>query len=201
MALLFITHDLSVVRHMADRIVVMYLGKVAETGSTADIFDRPNHPYTEALLAASPDVLEGEEEDAAMLALEGSVPDPAHPPQGCRFHTRCPVATPVCGWELDDVVRWLEDQEGIFDRIAAVERTDAFAGTLAFEDEDSANALAGALRTDDVPQAMRAALERLEVSGTSVRIGFKPVDEVILTDRGPGHAAACVLDELPGGVD
>lgn len=198
---LFITHDLSVVRHMADRIVVMYLGRVAETGSTADIFDRPNHPYTEALLAASPDVLEGEEEDAAMLALEGSVPDPAHPPQGCRFHTRCAVATPVCGWELDDVVRWLEDQEGIFDRIAAVERTDAFAGTLSFEDDESANALAGALRTDDVPSAMRTALERLEVSGTSVRIGFKPVEEVQLTVRGPGHEAACVLAELPDQTD
>ncbi len=194
---LFITHDLSVVRHMADRIVVMYLGRVAETGSTADIFDRPNHPYTEALLAASPDVLEGEEEEASMQALEGSVPDPARPPQGCRFHTRCPVATPVCGWELDDVVLWLQDQEGMFDRIAGVERSDAFAGTLEFEDEESANALAAALRADGVPSAMRAALERLEVSDTSVHIGFQPVDEVALTVRGPGHEAACVLDELP----
>ena len=198
---LFISHDLSVVRHMADRIVVMYLGRVAETGSTEDIFDRPNHPYTEALLAASPDVLEGEEGDAGMQALEGSVPDPAHPPQGCRFHTRCPVATPVCGWELDDVVRWLQDQEGMFDRIAGVERDDAFSGTLAFEDEESANALAGALRTDDVPSAMRSALQRLEVSGTSVHLGFKPVDEVMLTQRGPGHEAACVLDALPGAAD
>ena len=196
---LFITHDLSVVRHMADRIVVMYLGKVAEAGSTDVIFGDPSHPYTDALLGASPDVTESA--DVPMRSLEGSVPDPARPPQGCRFHTRCPVATPVCGWELDDVVRWLQDQEGMFDRIADVEREDAFSGTLAFEDEESANALAGALRTDDVPSAMRSALERLEVSGTTVHIGFKPVDEVMLTQRGPGHEAACVLDALPDATD
>ena len=181
---MLITHDLSVVRHMADRIVVMYLGKVAEAGSTDVIFGDPSHPYTDALLGASPDVTESA--DVPMRSLEGSVPDPARPPQG---------------WELDDVVRWLQDQEGMFDRIAGVERDDAFSGTLAFEDEESANALAGALRTDDVPSAMRSALQRLEVSGTSVHLGFKPVDEVMLTQRGPGHEAACVLDALPGAAD
>ncbi|MDH3248125.1 MAG: ABC transporter ATP-binding protein [Acidimicrobiia bacterium] len=193
---LFITHDLSVVRHMADRIVVMYLGRVAETGSTADIFGHPNHPYTEALLAASPDVLEGEEE-SSMQALEGSVPDPARPPQGCRFHTRCPVATPICGWELDDVVLWLQDQEGLFDEIAGVERRDPFSGELTFQNEGAAATLAEAIRTGPVPDAMRTALERLEVKGRTVHIAFNPVDEVMLTRRGPGHEAACVLDELP----
>ena len=196
---LFITHDLSVVRHMADRIVVMYLGKVAEAGSTEVIFDDPSHPYTDALLGASPDVSEGA--DVPMRSLEGSVPDPARPPQGCRFHTRCPVATPECGWELDDVVRWLQDQEGMFDQIADVERTDAFTGMLEFEDEAAANALAAALRSEDVPSAMRSALDRLEVSGKRVHIGFRPVDEVVLTVRGPGHEAACVLDALPDVVD
>ncbi|HEX2256408.1 MAG TPA: ABC transporter ATP-binding protein, partial [Afifellaceae bacterium] len=92
LAYLFITHDLSVVRHMADRIVVMYLGKVAEAGETATIFQRPQHPYTEALLAAKPDL--SEDSEAEMVALEGSVPDPARPPQGCRFHTRCALVTP-----------------------------------------------------------------------------------------------------------
>jgi peptide/nickel transport system ATP-binding protein len=88
LAYLFITHNLSVVRHMADRIVVMYLGKVAEAGDTTAIFERPEHPYTEALLAASPELTD--DPQAAMRTLEGSVPDPARPPQGCRFHTRCP---------------------------------------------------------------------------------------------------------------
>ncbi len=193
---LFITHDLSVVRHMADQIVVMYLGKVAEAGATADIFEHPNHPYTEALLAASPDI--SDDADLPMRPLEGTVPDPARPPQGCRFHTRCPVATPVCGWELDDVVRWLQDQEGLFDTIEDVERTDEFSGTLGFEDEASAQALAEAVRTGPVPGPMKQALETLEVTERKVTIRFTPVDEVLLTARGEGHVAACVLNELPG---
>ena len=196
---LFITHDLSVVRHVADRIVVMYLGRVAEAGATADIFERPNHPYTEALLAASPDITEAA--DVPMRPLEGTVPDPARPPQGCRFHTRCPVATPICGWELDDVVRWLQDQEGLFDSIEDVERADEFTGTLGFSDEGSAMALAQAIRTGPVPDAMRQALQELEVRDSKVHIRFQPVDEVQLTSRGPGHVAACVLDELPSPPD
>ncbi len=177
---------------MADRVVVMYLGKVAEAGPTTNLFAGPHHPYTEALLAASPDVSEGPEVE--MRPLEGTVPDPARPPQGCRFHTRCPVATPVCGWELDDVVRWLQDQEGMFDRIEGVERETEFSGSLSFEDEDSARALAAALNDGQIPASMKAALERLEVEERTVRIGFTPVSEVSLTSRGPAHEAACVLD-------
>ena len=192
---LFITHNLSVVRHMADRIVVMYLGKVSEAGDTQSIFERPEHPYTEALLAASPDLRD--DPDAAMITLEGSVPDPARPPQGCRFHTRCPAVTPICGWEIDDVVRWLEAREGMFDALAGVSPESAFAATLSFEDAGSAERLAAALRSDAVPAPMRAALEMLAVDGRAVRIAFRPVDEVQLTRRGPDHIAACVLDRGP----
>ncbi|NNC39088.1 MAG: ABC transporter ATP-binding protein [Acidimicrobiia bacterium] len=192
---LFITHDLSIVRHMADRIVVMYLGKVAEAAPTNELFERPNHPYTAALLAASPDV--SDDSDVPMPPLEGSVPDPARPPQGCRFHTRCPVATPACGWELDDVVRWLQDEEGVFDRLKGVERTDEFGGSLEFADEDSANLLADALRSDRVPVAMREAIDQLHVNERVVEIRFHPVTEVTLTSRGPGHEAACVYEALP----
>lgn len=193
---LFITHDLSVIRHMADRIVVMYLGKVAEEGSTARIFDSPSHPYTRALLDASPDV--DDDPDAPLSTLEGSVPDPARPPSGCRFHTRCPLATPQCGWEVDDVVRWLDDAEGMFDRLTGIERQDAFTAALAFADDASAAHLAGTLRTEAVPAAMRQAMTELVHDGASVRIRFEPVPEVVLTPRGPDHVAACVLDELPG---
>ncbi len=192
LAYLFITHNLAVVRHIADRIVVMYLGKVVEAGDTAAIFERPQHPYTRALLAASPDLFEDRE--AEMRTLEGSVPDPAHPPQGCRFHTRCPVATPACGWEVDDVVRWLENREGMFDALAAVERASPFAASLAFDDEASAAALAAALRSESVPAPMRMAMEALEEHGREVRIRFRAVDEVRLRERAPGHVAACVLD-------
>jgi oligopeptide/dipeptide ABC transporter ATP-binding protein len=192
---LFVTHDLSVVRHMADRIVVMYLGRVTEAGSTEAIFESPFHPYTEALLLASPDVSEDEESEG-FRGLEGSVPDPARPPQGCRFHTRCVYATPACGWEIDDVVLRLEDIPGMFDRLVGVERRSAFDADLRFDDQASAQALARTIRTE-APDAMQMAMEVLEVADSSVHIRFGEVDEVRLTGRGPGHEAACILDRLP----
>ncbi|MGI9647861.1 MAG: oligopeptide/dipeptide ABC transporter ATP-binding protein, partial [Acidimicrobiia bacterium] len=191
LAYLFITHDLSVVRHMADRIVVMYVGRVAEAGPTGTIFEQPEHPYTDALLASSPDV---DQETAELQTLEGSIPDPARPPQGCRFHTRCPVATPICGWEVDDTIRWLEDVDEMFDSLSGVTRESPYDAWLGFEDDHSAARLAAALQSDAVPAAMRAALEQVTVDGSRIRIEFAPVDEVTLTARGPDHIAACVLD-------
>jgi peptide/nickel transport system ATP-binding protein len=191
---LFITHDLSVVRHMADRIVVMYVGRVAEAGPTGQLFASPAHPYTRALLQASPDLFD---DGAGFRGLEGTVPDPARPPAGCRFHTRCPLVTADCGWEVDDVVRWLEDHTGMFDELAGVARDSAFAATLTFGSDDAAQRLAAALRSDAVPQAMRDALERADATGTHVDVAFRPVDDVELTPRGPDHHAACVLDDLP----
>lgn len=192
---LFITHDLSVVRHMADRVVVMYLGKVAEAGSTGDIFSDARHPYTEALLLASPDVEESPGAD--LVALEGSVPDPARPPQGCRFHTRCPVVTPSCGWEVDDVVRWLEDEPGMFDALTDVTRTDPFTADLIFSDESAAASLVTVLRSEQMPEPARQALLEVKQGATRVHVAFQPVPEVELTIRGPGHIAACVLDRAP----
>lgn len=191
---LFVTHDLSVVRHMADRIVVMYLGRVSENGSTDDLFESPHHPYTEALLKASPDLDEDEEQDG-FRGLEGSVPDPARPPQGCRFHTRCVYATPICGWEIDDVVLRLEETPGLFDRLEGVERRSPFDADLRFETEDAARALVATFQSD-APEPMRAALENMAIDDRTVVIRFKPVPEVELTSRGTGHEAACVLDDF-----
>jgi peptide/nickel transport system ATP-binding protein len=91
---LFITHDLSVVKYISDRVGVMYLGKLVELAGTESLFARPRHPYTEALLSAIPSV-EGEPAGDAGL-LEGDPPSPVDPPPGCRFHTRCPRCTAVC---------------------------------------------------------------------------------------------------------
>jgi oligopeptide/dipeptide ABC transporter ATP-binding protein len=91
---LFITHDLNVVRHIADRVIVMYLGKLVEEGNVADIFKQPLHPYTQALLSANPKIDPGLRGERTLL--EGDVPSPANPPPGCRFHTRCLVAEPAC---------------------------------------------------------------------------------------------------------
>ena len=90
----FITHDMGVVRYLADRIAVMYLGRIQEVGLTDDVFNGPNHPYTEALLSAIPSV---DGEATSRIRLEGEIPSPANPPSGCVFHPRCPRAIPgVC---------------------------------------------------------------------------------------------------------
>jgi oligopeptide/dipeptide ABC transporter ATP-binding protein len=92
-AMLFITHDLGVVRYVAQRVAVMYLGQVVEERATAELFEAPAHPYTQALLAAAPS-LSGD--TAPTARVHGDVPSPARPPSGCRFHTRCPRAEERC---------------------------------------------------------------------------------------------------------
>lgn len=93
---LFIAHDLAMVRHLSDRVAVMYLGRLAELGRRDDVFDRPLHPYTKALRASIPVPDPGRQARKTAVAVQGDVPDPAHPPTGCRFHTRCPFATELC---------------------------------------------------------------------------------------------------------
>ncbi len=96
LAYLFIAHDLRVVRHVARRVAVMYLGKVVEEAEADDLYARPLHPYTKALLAAAPRRSPGAE---AAHVLQGELPSPVAPPAGCRFHPRCPIAEPVCSRE------------------------------------------------------------------------------------------------------
>jgi peptide/nickel transport system ATP-binding protein len=90
---LFISHDLGVVQHISDRVVIMYLGRVVESGPTPELFDAPNHPYTQALLA---EIGRVEARKRVFVPVKGEIPSPLDPPTGCHFHPRCPHAMPRC---------------------------------------------------------------------------------------------------------
>ncbi|MFF1819799.1 ABC transporter ATP-binding protein [Kribbella sp. NPDC058245] len=129
---IFIAHDLGVVRHIADRVAVMYLGKIVEYGNESALFEEPRHPYTEALLSAVP-VARFETARRERILLTGEVPSPANPPSGCRFHTRCRYAEDICRQQEPEL-----SPRGVPGHDTACHLADKFEGTvLRYEDHQS----------------------------------------------------------------
>ncbi|MGC5360852.1 ABC transporter ATP-binding protein [Streptomyces sp. DT24] len=105
LAYLFISHDLSTLRFIADRVAIMYLGRLVEVGSRDEVFENPQHPYTQALLSAVPEPVAGRRTTGRRVRLAGEPPSPADPPPGCPFHPRCPLAQDVCRTERPALIR------------------------------------------------------------------------------------------------
>lgn len=109
---LFIAHDLHVVKHIASRIAVMYLGNIVEIGDAKSVFFQPKHPYTQALLSAVPSVFE--EKKSKRILLSGEIPSPINPPSGCKFHTRCPKAMTKCKTQVPILIKQEQQEVACF---------------------------------------------------------------------------------------
>ena len=118
MAILFITHDLGVIAQTADRVAVMYLGKIVEQGSVRDIICNPSHPYTQGLMNALPTL---DDLDSPLTPIPGDIPSPLERPSGCVFHTRCSVAEPRCSQSIPKMTRF-ENQHSTACFVAADKR-------------------------------------------------------------------------------
>jgi oligopeptide/dipeptide ABC transporter ATP-binding protein len=206
----YITHDLASARFFCDRVAIMYLGKIVEIGPVAEIFERPRHPYTKALLGAVP-----EPDPSRTVARDlprGEIPDAADPPLGCSFHPRCPAAFGPCGWEPRDVRMILEQRwtmvpaeqfmaeaklvhEGPdFASADAVHVASGSPGELLqlLEDERS-------VRPDD---PLWKGVAGMSVSGRSVRMEMKPaVEPSLLPVQGADVSVSCHLYHPPPGSD
>lgn len=169
---LLISHDLSVIRHVCDRVAVMYLGEVAEIGPAAEIFEEPKHPYTKALLESVPRA-DTTERDRDVRTLRGDVPSPRDPPSGCRFRTRCPVIIPPEESDLDEATfrRVMDVRELVESRSISVDEVWDELGV----DPDESD------RADNAAAFADATLDRLideplpESHATTVRSALEPI--------------------------
>jgi oligopeptide/dipeptide ABC transporter ATP-binding protein len=190
----FISHHLSVIRHMADRVAVMYLGKIVEIADTEELFERPLHPYTQALLSAIP--VPDPTTKRERIILEGDVPSPANPPLGCRFHTRCRYAREECGWSADEVIEVLKNRIGELGLkgIKSVSAKDK--GTVAMVCEGvELSSLAKEIK-DVCSKSKEVKLRVLSLSdavieGNKILLKLPKPIEPELEDVGKGHYVAC----------
>ncbi|MFC3478352.1 ABC transporter ATP-binding protein [Halobacterium litoreum] len=197
LSMLLISHDLGVVQQVCDRVGVMYLGELVEMGTTEELFENPQHPYTEALLASIPDPDPRQRGDA--IELTGDVPDPSNPPSGCSFHPRCPRVVPPEEFDFPE-----DSFREVLDFRLAVENGDVDEDLLAGEgDVREEFGLPSALPDDDAEAVVSSAIDDLlagDEDAAADRLGdaFTSVcerEEPALQETDAGHPAACHLHD------
>lgn len=202
-AFIYITHDLASARFFCDRIAIMYLGRIVETGPTEEIFAHPKHPYTQALLAAVPDISHRRDDEIELP--RGEVPDAANPPAGCPFHPRCPQAFERCGWEARDL-RVLLDQRWTTVPLADYQRESALVPDLSKVRSGPGGALIptskpqelvrllDAMRADNPEEPFFAGLLQTSVESGGLRLQFAPATRpTLLPLADTPTAVACHL--------
>jgi len=190
---LFITHDLSLAWVLADRIAVMYLGKIVEQGSTRELIRNPRHPYTKALVSVVP--MPDPDRRRERMILKGERPDPSNIPPGCRFHPRCPVAFEKCGWTSDEIVDEMRE-------IVAAQGAEASAfvegakpdGPAALLLPKASEAWLRELiaKESETRRALKG-IQTIEATGNGLRILLHPYDEPPLREVAPAVKVACHL--------
>ena len=209
----YITHDLATAKFFCDRIAIMYLGRVVETGPPSAIYSDPKHPYTRALLRAIPDP-----DPARSVPRDlprGEVPDAVNPPLGCAFHPRCPAAFAPCGWEGRDLRellerRWAAVPEAQYERERAViGNLDAFdrpASTVHVpagpgRDGRAVAELLEAMRAETPADPFWRGVRALEPDQRGVRVTFEPAQDPALRAHGPVRVACHLWDPAHAGAD
>ncbi len=198
---LFISHHLSVVRHMADRVGVMYVGKLVEVASKRDIFENPLHPYTQSLLEVIP--VPDPEARKELVEVKGEVPSPADPPLGCRFHPRCPKAFEDCGWEGRDLMRYvdsvLKPKNPEDPLVKALERTEreGFRARIWLDSQEEGleiqQRLEAMAKREKESSALFKAMKGTKIEEDSLVVEFEEAEEPELKEVKKGHTVACHL--------
>jgi oligopeptide/dipeptide ABC transporter ATP-binding protein len=193
---LFITHDMSVIDYMCDKVVVMYVGKVMEFCDKEILFSEPLHPYSKALLSAVPSMNPAQRKLASAEILPGEVASPANPPVGCRFHPRCRFAFKECGWGSEDLAIYLKDNLGDELRIET-KAIDGFQLEVASPGTDIQETLGkinGMIEKGKESLPLFESVKDVEVQGGKIVVKFYEKSEPSLIEReNEDHFVACLL--------